>query len=128
MPCLSLPPIGGGRYPLLPKKCVMDGVGVLDRASLVINNSVAWGWRARGLPLAGRRAWRRKEAGRRTMAENKDSRLPDPVELSHSMAEIAERSQRLVAEFLQRQHPIDGAAVPGPGIGMGMGDPLNIGT
>jgi polyhydroxyalkanoate synthase subunit PhaC len=80
------------------------------------------------LPLAGRRAWRRKEVGRRTMAENKDSRLPDPVELSHSMAEIAERSQRLVAEFLQRQHPIDGAAVPGPGIGMGMGDPLNIGT
>jgi polyhydroxyalkanoate synthase subunit PhaC len=62
------------------------------------------------------------------MAENKDSRLPDPVELSHSMAEIAERSQRLVAEFLQRQHPVDGAAVPGAGMTMGMGDPLNIGT
>jgi polyhydroxyalkanoate synthase subunit PhaC len=64
----------------------------------------------------------------RTMAENKDSRLPDPVELSHSMAEIAERSQRLVAEFLQRQNPGDGAAGGGAGIGMGMGDPLNIGT
>jgi len=62
------------------------------------------------------------------MADNKDSKLPDPVELSHSMAEIAERSQRLVAEFLQRQHPGEGAAGAGAGIGMGMGDPLNIGT
>jgi polyhydroxyalkanoate synthase len=62
------------------------------------------------------------------MAENKDSKLPDPVELSHSMAEIAERSQRLVADFLRRQQPGNGAAAPGPGIGMGMGDPLNIGT
>jgi len=41
------------------------------------------------------------------MAEpsNKDGKLPDPVELSHNMAEIAERSRRLVADFLQRQHP-----------------------
>jgi polyhydroxyalkanoate synthase len=58
------------------------------------------------------------------MAEpsNKDGKLPDPVELSHNMAEIAERSRRLVADFLQRQHPGE------PSTGMGMGDPLNIGT
>src|SRR6266849_5963268 len=58
------------------------------------------------------------------MAEpsNKDGKLPDPVELSHNMAEIAERSQRLVADFLQRQHPSE------PGTGMGIGDPLNIGS
>jgi polyhydroxyalkanoate synthase len=60
------------------------------------------------------------------MAEqsNKDSKLPDPVALSHNMAEIAERSQRLVAEFLQRQQPSEAGA----GGGIGMGDPLNIGT
>src|SRR5712692_3560537 len=61
-----------------------------------------------------------------------DSKLPDPLELSHSMAEIAERSQRLVAEFLQRQQPgqADAGAAPGigPAIGSGMADPLNIGT
>jgi polyhydroxyalkanoate synthase len=55
---------------------------------------------------------------------NKDSKLPDPVALSNNMAEIAERSQRLVAEFLQRQQPGEAGA----GGGIGMGDPLNIGT
>src|SRR5689334_22983663 len=49
-----------------------------------------------------------------------ETKLPDPVELSRSMAQIAERSQRLVAEFLQRQ------SVP-KAEGIGMGDPLNIG-
>jgi polyhydroxyalkanoate synthase len=44
----------------------------------------------------------------------------DPLELSRSMAQIAERSQRLVTEFLQRQTPPDGS--------IGMGDPLNIGA
>src|SRR5258708_13255147 len=60
------------------------------------------------------------------MAEqsNEDSKLPDPLALSHNMAEIAERSQRLVAEFLQRQHPGEAGA----GGSIGMGDPLNIGT
>src|SRR5260221_6991335 len=60
------------------------------------------------------------------MAEqsNEDSKLPDPLALSHNMAEIAERSQRLVAEFLKRQHPGEAGA----GGGIGMGDPLNIGT
>jgi polyhydroxyalkanoate synthase len=50
----------------------------------------------------------------------KETRLPDPVELSRSMAQIAERSQRLVADFLTRQDL-------GKPQGIGMGDPLNIG-
>jgi polyhydroxyalkanoate synthase len=49
-----------------------------------------------------------------------EPKLPDPVELSRSMAQIAERSQRLVAEFLARQNP-------GKPEGIGMADPLNIG-
>jgi len=32
-----------------------------------------------------------------------DVKLPDPVEMSQAMARIAERSQKLVSEFLQRQ-------------------------
>jgi polyhydroxyalkanoate synthase len=43
-------------------------------------------------------------------------KLPDPVHWSHSMAEIAERSQRLVLDFLARQGES----------GIGMGDPLNV--
>jgi polyhydroxyalkanoate synthase len=56
------------------------------------------------------------------LAEAKSNEVKhlDPVELSRSMAQIAERSQRLVNEFLQRQQPPDG--------GIGMGDPLNIGA
>ncbi len=46
-------------------------------------------------------------------------KLPDPVEFSRTMAKIAERSQRLVAEFLARQQ--------GSGQ-MGMNDPLNLGA
>jgi len=65
-------------------------------------------------------------------SEGNDSKLPDPLELSHSMAEIAERSQRLVAEFLQRQQQghAEAGATPGiaPAIGSGMADPLHIGT
>jgi len=54
------------------------------------------------------------------MAEPADPeiKLPDPVQWSRNMAEIAERSQRLVMEFLARQN----------GEGMGMADPLNIGN
>ncbi|MCC7425559.1 MAG: class I poly(R)-hydroxyalkanoic acid synthase, partial [Alphaproteobacteria bacterium] len=55
------------------------------------------------------------------MAENETGtqfRMPDPALLSRTMAEIAERSQRLVAEFLKRQ------AEEGP---PGFGDPLNVG-
>jgi polyhydroxyalkanoate synthase len=55
------------------------------------------------------------------MAEQQppDIKLPDPVEISKSMAAIAERSQKLVAEFLARQQPGGGAASM---------DPLNIGA
>jgi len=44
-------------------------------------------------------------------------KLPDPVQWSRDIAEIAERSRRLVLEFLARQSG-----------GVGMGDPLNIGS
>src|SRR5205823_3846486 len=44
---------------------------------------------------------------------------PDPAELSRQIAEIAEKSQRLVAEFLSRQ---------GGGDGIGMADPMAIGA
>jgi polyhydroxyalkanoate synthase len=39
------------------------------------------------------------------MADQQDSgvKLPDPMEMARSMAEVAERSQKLVAEFLQNQ-------------------------
>ena len=43
--------------------------------------------------------------------------MPDPVQISRDLADIAERSQRLVLEFLQRQRPD----------GLGMADPLNVG-
>jgi polyhydroxyalkanoate synthase len=44
-------------------------------------------------------------------------RLPDPAEIGRSMADIAERSQRIVSEWLKRQH--EGGQSP---------DPLNIGN
>jgi polyhydroxyalkanoate synthase subunit PhaC len=52
------------------------------------------------------------------MAEPPPPKLPDPLQWSRDMAEIAERSQRLVLEFLARQS----------GGGLGMADPLNIGS
>ena len=52
------------------------------------------------------------------MAEPPPPKLPDPVQWSRDMAEIAERSQRLVLEFLGRQS----------GNGVGPADPLNIGS
>ncbi|HEX4569148.1 MAG TPA: class I poly(R)-hydroxyalkanoic acid synthase [Dongiaceae bacterium] len=52
-----------------------------------------------------------------------DMKLPDPVELSRAMARIAEQSQRLVAEFLQRQ----AAGEARESVSPGMSDPLNIG-
>ena len=53
------------------------------------------------------------------MAEQQvpETKLPDPVEMSHKMVGIAERSQKLVTDFLERQ-----ANGPGPNL-----DPLNIG-
>ncbi len=46
-------------------------------------------------------------------------KLPDPVQWSRTMAEIAERSRRLVLDFVARQAP-DG--------GLNAGDPLNVGN
>ncbi len=48
-----------------------------------------------------------------------EMKLPDPAVWAKSMAEIAEKSQRLVSEFLARQ---------AEGAGVGMADPLNIGA
>ncbi len=48
-----------------------------------------------------------------------DAKMPDPVEMSQAMVRLAERSQRLVNEFLARQ--ARETAVGGP-------DPLNIGA
>ncbi|MCA3264052.1 MAG: class I poly(R)-hydroxyalkanoic acid synthase [Telmatospirillum sp.] len=48
---------------------------------------------------------------------DRDVKLPDPVEMSRMMAHIAEQSQNLVAEFLQRQTPVQ----------FGNPDPLNLG-
>jgi polyhydroxyalkanoate synthase len=50
---------------------------------------------------------------------NQEIKLPDPVQWSRSMAEIAERSQRLVMEFMARQTSEQG---------VGMADPLNVGA
>lgn len=57
------------------------------------------------------------------MAEQQppDIKMPDPVEISKSMAGIAERSQKLVSEFLERQQQ------EGNGGGAAM-DPMNIGA
>jgi polyhydroxyalkanoate synthase len=52
------------------------------------------------------------------MTEPPSQKLPDPVQWSRDMAEIAERSQRLVLDFLSRQS----------GNGVGMADPLNVGS
>src|SRR5579885_2348345 len=49
----------------------------------------------------------------------REIKVPDPVAWSRSMAELAERSQRLVQDFLARQ--ADGA-------GAGIIDPLNVGS
>jgi polyhydroxyalkanoate synthase len=62
-------------------------------------------------------------AGKRTMTDVKgkeaDAKMPDPVEMSQAMVRLAERSQRLVNEFLARQ--ARETAVSGH-------DPLNIGS
>jgi polyhydroxyalkanoate synthase len=50
-----------------------------------------------------------------------DVKMPDPVELSKTMTRIADRSQRLVTEFLRRQ------TNGGGGHSLGHADPLNLG-
>ena len=57
--------------------------------------------------------------GRMTDQHTADPQTPDPVELAKTMAGIAERSQRLLVEFLNRQ---------ARGEGMENADPLNIGS
>ncbi len=56
-------------------------------------------------------------SGQKPGGQGPEARIPDPVKLSRDLAEIAERSQRLVLDFLQRQRPD----------GLGMADPLNVG-
>ncbi|MGE0715358.1 MAG: PHA/PHB synthase family protein, partial [Alphaproteobacteria bacterium] len=51
--------------------------------------------------------------------DHADAKVPDPVEMSRALAGIAERSQKLVTEFLSRQATARD--------GVGMADPLNIG-
>src|SRR5260221_1457394 len=63
------------------------------------------------------------EDGIMTDQQGSTSKLPDPVELSQAMARIAEQSQRLVVDFMQRQK----ANGNGSGNAIGMGDPVNIG-
>jgi polyhydroxyalkanoate synthase subunit PhaC len=60
----------------------------------------------------------RQEKDGMTETGGPEIKVPDPVQWSRDMAEIAERSQRLVLEFLSRQS----------GDGVGMADPLNIGS
>lgn len=57
-----------------------------------------------------------------TERQDEPSAMPDPVELSRTMANIAERSQRIVQGFLEKQN---GSA--GDSDALGMSDPLNIG-
>ncbi len=52
-----------------------------------------------------------------TDSSEKKVSTPDPVEISQAMTQIAERSQRLVMDFLEHQDPN----------ALGMSDPLNIG-
>jgi polyhydroxyalkanoate synthase len=51
--------------------------------------------------------------------QGQDLKIPDPVELSRSMGEIAEKSQKIVSDWLERQTT--------PGGGPTSLDPLNIG-
>ncbi|WP_119458849.1 class I poly(R)-hydroxyalkanoic acid synthase [Rhodospirillaceae bacterium SYSU D60014] len=55
-----------------------------------------------------------------TDQQGANSSQPDPVAFSRTMAEIAERSQRIVSEFLAKQ--------ASTGNGVGMSDPLSIGN
>ncbi len=48
---------------------------------------------------------------------DREAKMPDPLQMSQMMTDIAERSQRVVADFLSRQSPM----------GFGNPDPLNLG-
>src|SRR6201999_894862 len=49
-----------------------------------------------------------------------ETEMPDPSEIARDWAEIAEKSQRLVSEFLARQKGEDGA--------VGLSNPMAIGA
>jgi polyhydroxyalkanoate synthase len=53
------------------------------------------------------------------MSDSEKGAAPDPAELAKEIAELAERSQRLVADFLTRQ---------GGGDGIGLANPMAIGA
>jgi polyhydroxyalkanoate synthase len=55
-------------------------------------------------------------------ADKSSFRLPDPTLVTRTMADVAERGQRIVAEFLKRQSEGGGNAAPPGAI-----DPLNLG-
>ena len=77
---------------------------------------------ARGINKGAiKNAGRKEQIGGAMPAGNGQSgdSVPDPAELSRQMVGIAEKSQRLVAEFLERQAPKDG---------IGMSSPLGIGA
>jgi polyhydroxyalkanoate synthase subunit PhaC len=52
-------------------------------------------------------------------SEQPGGHLPDPVDLAKAMGDIAERSQRLLKEFLERRNMESG---------VGMADPMNVGA
>src|SRR5439155_852800 len=54
-----------------------------------------------------------------SMSDSEKGAAPDPAELAREIAELAERSQRLVADFLSRQ---------GGGDGIGLANPMAIGA
>ena len=58
-----------------------------------------------------------------TERQDEPSATPDPVDLSRAMASIAERSQRIIQEFVEKQN--EGSADSGA---LGISDPLNIGN
>ncbi len=60
-----------------------------------------------------------QDQGSDTQGDKTSFRLPDPALVTRTMADVAERGQRIVTDFLKRQAE-DGPA-PGP-------DPLNIGN
>ena len=59
-----------------------------------------------------------KRTGAKGGSPTPEVKIPDPVELSRMMGEIAERSRKIVADFLRRE-----GAKPN----LGLADPLNIG-
>jgi len=74
-------------------------------------------------PEGGTHTVRRHDGIVMTEAQDTQTPLPDPVELSRAMASIAERSQRIVQEFIEHQN-----AAGGDRDALGMSDPLNIGN